>query len=91
MIFHMELHGLHRQKFFNTVVQCLLDFNELSPSVPVATFFQEMNERKTISTELLELSLPNLACYLSCVPFELVSACNQTMSLTMMWMLVTQF
>jgi hypothetical protein len=72
MIFHMELQAVHRQKFFNTIVQCLLDFNDLSPSVPVATFFQEMNERKTLSTEFLELCLPNLACYLSCVPFEQV-------------------
>ena len=53
-------------------VQCLLDFNELSPAVPVATFFQEMNDRKNLSSEFLELSLPNLACYLSCIPFEQV-------------------
>ena len=72
MIFHMELRGSHRQKFFNTVVQCLLDFNELNPSVALATFFQEMNDRKTISADYLQLSLPNLACYLSCVPFEQV-------------------
>ena len=54
------------------IVQCLLDFNELSPAVPVATFFQEMNDRKNLSSEFLELSLPNLACYLSCIPFEQV-------------------
>ena len=40
MIFHMDLQGSHRLKFFNAIVQCLLDFNELNPSVPVATFFQ---------------------------------------------------
>ena len=68
----MELLGSHRQKFFNTIVQCLLDFNELSPAVPVATFFQEMNDRKDISSEFLELSLPNLSCYLACIPFEQV-------------------
>ena len=73
MIFHMDLQGSHRQKFFNTIVQCLLDFTELSPAVPVGTFFQEMNERKNISSEFLELSLPNLACYLSCIPFEQVN------------------
>ena len=72
MIFHMDLQGSHRLKFFNAIVQCLLDFNELNPSVPVATFFQEMNDRKTITAEFLQLSLPNLACYLSCVPFEQV-------------------
>ena len=74
MIFHMDLQGSHRQKFFNTIVQCLLDFTELSPAVPVGTFFQEMNERKNISSEFLELSLPNLACYLSCIPFEQVNS-----------------
>lgn len=70
MIFHMDLQGSHRQKFFNTIVQCLLDFNELNPSVPVATFFQEMNDRKSITADYLQLSLPNLASYLSCIPFE---------------------
>lgn len=74
MIFHMDLQGSHRQKFFHTIVQCLLDFTELSPAVPVATFFQEMNDRKNISSEFLELSLPNLACYLSCIPFEQVNS-----------------
>ena len=29
-----------------------------------------MNDRKTITAEYLQLSLPNLACYLSCIPFE---------------------
>jgi hypothetical protein len=66
----MDLQGSHRLRFFNAIVECLLDFNELNPSVPVATFFQEMNDRKTITAEFLQLSLPNLACYLSCVPFE---------------------
>ena len=70
MIFHMDLQGSHRLKFFNAIVQCLLDFNELNPSVPVATFFQEMNDRKTITADYLQLSLPNLACYLSCIPFD---------------------
>merc|ERR1712079_429761 len=31
-----------------------------------------MNDRKNLSSEFLELSLPNLACYLSCIPFEQV-------------------
>ena len=70
MIFHMDIQGSHRLKFFNTIVQCLMDFSEVNPSVPVATFFQEMNDRKTITAHYLQLSLPNLACYLSCIPFE---------------------
>ncbi len=72
MLFHMDLQEEHRQKFFNTIVQCLMDFSELCPSVPVAIFFQEMNERRTLSTQHLERCLPNLACYLSCIPFEQV-------------------
>ena len=72
MIFHMDIRGSHRYRFFNTVVQCLQDFTELNPSIPVATFFQEMNDRKSITAEYLQLSLPNLACYLSCVPFDQV-------------------
>ena len=68
----MDIRGSHRYRFFNTIVQCLQDFVELNPSVPVATFFQEMNDRKSITSEYLQLSLPNLACYLSCVPFDQV-------------------
>ena len=76
MIFYENfVKSISRKKliiFSFLTVQCLLDFNELSPAVPVATFFQEMNDRKNLSSEFLELSLPNLARYLSCIPFEQV-------------------
>jgi hypothetical protein len=51
----------------------LLDFNELTPAAPVATFMQELNEKKTLSVDQLAIALPNLSCYMSCLPYEQVT------------------
>ena len=40
MLFLMELQEEQRTKFFGTLVNCLLDFTELSPAAPVASFLQ---------------------------------------------------
>ena len=72
-LFLMEMEVNKRQKFFNTLVQCLLDFTELNPSAPVALFMQEMNDKKTLSLEDFDVCLPNLACYFKCTQFEVAS------------------
>ena len=43
MLFLMELSDEQRSKFFGTLVNCLLDFTELNPAAPVATFLQVFN------------------------------------------------
>nr|XP_040575380.1 protein unc-79 homolog [Lepeophtheirus salmonis] len=70
LLFQMELSNKQREKFFETIVSALLDFSEVNPSVPVLLFLQEMNERKTWTSDLLEVSLLNLSCYLKFVPYE---------------------
>ena len=40
-LLEMENNDRRRQSFFGTLVQCLLDFTELSPSALVALFMQE--------------------------------------------------
>ena len=40
MLFLMELTEEQRVKFFGTVVSCLIDFTELNPAAPVASFLQ---------------------------------------------------
>ena len=40
MLFLMELTDEQRAKFFGTVVNCLIDFTELNPAAPVASFLQ---------------------------------------------------
>ena len=40
MLFLMELSEEQRRKFFGTLVNCLIDFTELSPASPVASFLQ---------------------------------------------------
>jgi hypothetical protein len=62
-----------RTKFFSTVASCLVDFAELTPAAPVATFMQELSEKKTLHAEQLAVALPNLACYLSCFQYEQVN------------------
>lgn len=54
-------------------MSCLLDFTELTPAAPVATFMQELNEKKTLSVDQLAIALPNLSCYMSCLPYEQVT------------------
>ena len=66
----MEMQEGARQKFFNTLVQSLLDFTDLSQSVPVALLMQEMNDKKTLAIDDFDVCLPNLACYFKCVQFE---------------------
>ena len=40
MLFLMDLTEDQRKKFFSTLVNCLIDFTELSPAAPVASFLQ---------------------------------------------------
>lgn len=75
-LFLMEMEVGRRQRFFNTLVQCLLDFTDLSPSAPVAMFMQEMNDKKALAMDDFEICLPNLATYFRCTQFEMASNWN---------------
>ena len=68
-LLEMENNDRRRQSFFGTLVQCLLDFTELSPSALVALFMQEMNERKAVALGDYETCLPNLATYFKSTQF----------------------
>ena len=68
-LLEMENNDRRRQSFFGTLVQCLLDFTELSPSALVALFMQEMNERKAVTLGDYETCLPNLATYFKSTQF----------------------
>ena len=75
-----------RNKFFSTVASCLLDFAELTTAAPIATFMQELNEKKTLHAEQLAVALPNLACYLSCLQYEQVSSKNTVLTIKTNWL-----
>jgi hypothetical protein len=45
----------------------------LTPAAPIATFMQELSDKKALHADQLAVALPNLACYLSCLQYEQVS------------------
>jgi hypothetical protein len=56
--------------FFRSVAQALLDFNELNPIAPLQLLVEGLNSKKSLPGEMLSLVLPNMACYLDCLPLE---------------------
>ncbi|XP_069685618.1 protein unc-79 homolog isoform X4 [Periplaneta americana] len=59
-----------RMQFFRSVAQALLDFNELNPIAPLQLLLEGLNSKKSLPTEMLTVVLPNMACYLDCLPLE---------------------
>jgi hypothetical protein len=59
-----------RVQFFRSVAQALLDFNELNPIAPLQLLLEGLNSKKSLPGEMLSLVLPNMACYLDCLPLE---------------------
>jgi len=57
-------------QFFRSVAQALLDFNELNPIAPLQLLLEALNSKKSLPGEMLSLVLPNMACYLDCLPLE---------------------
>jgi len=57
-------------QFFRSVAQALLDFNELNPIAPLQLLLEVLNSKKSLPGEMLSLVLPNMACYLDCLPLE---------------------
>ncbi|CAH1121158.1 unnamed protein product [Ceutorhynchus assimilis] len=76
---HIRLH------FFKSVIQALIDFNELNPVAPLQLLLETLNFKKTLPTDMMPTILSNMAAYLSCLPLE--SALGPT---TPMWSTVLQ-
>ena len=70
LIFKLDLGTNQRAKFFSTIVSCLHDFSELSPTVPIQLFLENVGSLKATLEETLNTSLPNLTCYLSFIQFD---------------------
>ena len=70
LIFKLDLDLNQRTKFFSTIVSCLNDFSELSPTVPLQLFLENVGSLKTGLEESLNTSLPNLTAYLSFIQFD---------------------
>lgn len=62
-----------RVQFFKSVIQALLDFNELNPIAPLQLLLETLNSKKTLSCDVLPTVLENVACYLECLPTETTS------------------
>ncbi|XP_044257463.1 protein unc-79 homolog isoform X1 [Tribolium madens] len=59
-----------RVQFFKSVIQALIDFNELNPVAPLQLLLETLNSKKTLPVEILPTILQNMACYLNCLPVE---------------------
>ncbi|KAL1492637.1 hypothetical protein ABEB36_010867 [Hypothenemus hampei] len=59
-----------RQHFFKSVIQALVDFNELNPVAPLHLILETLNSRKTLPIDMMPTILSNMAAYLNCLPLE---------------------
>ena len=75
LLFKLDLEPDQRAKFFATIVSCLNDFSDLSPTGPLQLFFDHVggggsSGLKQSLDELLSTSLPNLNAYLAAIQVD---------------------
>ena len=76
LLFKLDLEPDQRARFFATIVSCLNDFSDLSPTGPLQLFFEHVggggsSGLKQTLDDLLATSLPNLIAYLSAIQVRL--------------------
>ncbi|KAJ9597429.1 hypothetical protein L9F63_011723, partial [Diploptera punctata] len=69
-MFQTQAEDPKKTQFFRSVAQALLDFNELNPIAPLQLLLENLNSKKSLPSEMLSIVLPNVACYLDCLPLE---------------------
>ncbi|XP_057672302.1 protein unc-79 homolog isoform X3 [Diorhabda carinulata] len=74
-----------RMQFFKSVIQALIDFNELNPVAPLQLLLETLNSKKTLPVDILPTILQNMACYFNCLPLEVALGAS-----TPMWGTVLQ-
>ncbi|XP_060537394.1 protein unc-79 homolog isoform X2 [Cylas formicarius] len=74
-----------RLQFFKSVIQALVDFNELNSIAPLQILLETLNSKKTLPIEIMPIILHNMALYLNCLPLE-----TSLGSTTPMWGTVLQ-
>ncbi|GAB0098713.1 protein unc-79 homolog [Sergentomyia squamirostris] len=70
-MFLTQANETHRRKFFKSVAQALMDFNELNPTSPIHLLVENLNSKKTLPLDTLPVSLRNMAEYLQCIPSDI--------------------
>ena len=63
-----------KQSFFKTMAQALTDFSELNPVAPLQLLLESLNEEKQLISNQVGLMLPNMACYMECLPLDTCGA-----------------
>ncbi|XP_058797132.1 protein unc-79 homolog, partial [Phymastichus coffea] len=69
-IFHTNIKGTICHRFFKSVVQALIDFNELNPIAPLQILLESLIAKKNLPNENLTTILSNISNYLECLPLE---------------------
>lgn len=62
-----------RTQFFRSLVQSLLDFNDLPPIAPLQLLLENLNSKKALPTDNLITIIDNIACYMDFLPIEVTS------------------
>ena len=70
LLFQLDLAKSQRKLFYSTIVSCLHDFTDLSPTVPVQLFFENLDSSKQTLEQTVTTNLPNLICYLSFIQYD---------------------
>ncbi|KAI5736841.1 hypothetical protein M8J76_007669 [Diaphorina citri] len=69
-IFQTVVPESSRTQFFRSLVQSLLDFNELNPIAPLQVLLENMNSRKALPADNVVTIIDNIACYMDFLPIE---------------------
>lgn len=67
-LFQTQVPEQMKQSFFKTMASALTDFAELTPAAPLQLLLESLNDQKQLSPAQIALMLPNMACYLECLP-----------------------
>jgi hypothetical protein len=67
-LFQTQVPEEMKQSFFKTMASALTDFAELTPAAPLQLLLESLNEQKQLSPAQIAMMLPNVACYIECLP-----------------------
>ncbi|KAK6640822.1 hypothetical protein RUM44_012519 [Polyplax serrata] len=69
-MFQTHVEDSARTEFFRSVAQALIDFSELSPSVPLQLLLETLNAKKTLAPDTVVVICKNMSAYMENLPLE---------------------
>ncbi|XP_055384456.1 protein unc-79 homolog isoform X2 [Condylostylus longicornis] len=69
-LFQTQVKAEVRKKYFRSIAQALLDFQELNPISPIYLVCEALNSKKHLPVDILPVIIRNMAEYLHSIPSE---------------------